>query len=88
MDPAVPPSLPQNIWLHGLVMLVLVVLVHLVQTVLGVCAVLQFLWMLFAKERNNRIARFGQGAANWLSITARFLSGASDEKPFPWTDWR
>jgi Flp pilus assembly protein TadB len=83
-----PPPLPQNIWLHGLVMLVLVILVNLAQTVLGVCAILQFLWMLLSKERNARIADFGEGVANWLTITARFLSGGSDDRPFPWTDWR
>jgi hypothetical protein len=87
-SPNPPATLPQNIWLHGLVMLVLVILVNLAQTVLGICAILQFLWMLFAKERNVRIAQFGQEVGNWLAITARFLSGRSDEKPFPWTDWR
>jgi hypothetical protein len=56
--------------------------------VLGVCAVIQFLWMLIAKERNPAIADFGQGVANWLAITARFLTARSDERPFPWTSWR
>jgi len=38
-------------------------------TVPGICAILQFLWMLFAKERNPGIARF--------------RTGESDERPFP-----
>jgi hypothetical protein len=79
--------LPGKLWLHGLIMLVLVLLVNLAQTVLGICAILQFLWMLFAKERNAGIARFGQGIAHWLAVTARFLTGESDERPFPWTPW-
>jgi hypothetical protein len=78
---------PENLWLHGLIMLILVLLVNLAQTVLGICAILQFLWMLFAKERNAGIARFGQGIAHWLAVTARFLTGESDERPFPWTNW-
>jgi hypothetical protein len=78
---------PDNLWLHGLIMLILVLLVNLAQTVLGVCAILQFFWMLFAKERNAGIARFGQGIAHWLAVTARFLTGDSDERPFPWTSW-
>lgn len=79
--------LPANLGIHGLSMLVLVLLVNLAQTVLGVCAILQFLWMLIARERNEMIAGFGEGLSNWLAITARFLSGHSDEKPFPWTPW-
>jgi len=78
---------PENLWLHGLIMLILVLLVNLAQTVLGISAILQFLWMLFAKERNAGIARFGQGIAHWLAVTASFLTGESDERPFPWTSW-
>jgi hypothetical protein len=78
---------PEKLWLHGLIMLVLVLLVNLAQTVLGIFAILQFLWMLFASERNAGIARFGQGIAHWLAVTARFLTGESDERPFRWTPW-
>ena len=78
---------PEKLWLHGLIMLILVLLVNLAQTVLGISAILQFLWMLFAKERNAGIARLGQGLAHWLAVTARFLTGESDERPFPWTPW-
>jgi hypothetical protein len=78
---------PERLWLHGLIMLILVLLVNLAQTVLGICAILQFLWMLFTKERNAGIAQFGQGLAHWLAVTARFLTGESDERPFPWTRW-
>ena len=80
--------MPRNIWLHGLVMLVLIILVNFAQMVLGICAVIQFFWMLIGRERNRHIAVFGEGAANWLAITARLLSGAADERPFPWTPWR
>lgn len=78
---------PNNLWLHGLIMLILVLLVNLAQAILGVCAILQFLWMLFANERNPGIAGFGQGIAHWLAVTSRFLTGAADERPFPWTPW-
>ncbi|ANB01801.1 DUF4389 domain-containing protein [Ectothiorhodospira sp. BSL-9] len=58
-------------------MLILVLLVNLAQTVLGICAILQFFWMLFTNERNPGIAWFGQGLARWLAITARFLTVAN-----------
>lgn len=81
------PAPPPNLWLHGLFMLIFVVLVQLAQTILGLCAVFQFCWMLFAKERNARVARFGAGLAHWLAVTARFVTGGSDERPFPWSAW-
>jgi hypothetical protein len=79
--------LPNNLWLHGLIMLVLVLLVNLAPNILGLCATIQFFWMLYARERNPRIARFGEGIAHWLGATSRFLTGAADERPFPWTAW-
>ena len=79
---------PENVWLHGLWVLILLVLAHLAQTVLGICALLQFLWMIFVRQRNVHIAVFGQQIANWLATTARFVSGASDKKPFPWSAWQ
>ena len=44
-------------------MLIPVLLVNLAQTVLRICTIPQFLWMLFKKERNAGIARFGEGPA-------------------------
>jgi hypothetical protein len=81
------PPPPDNLWLHGLVMLALILLVNLAQTVLGICAIVQFLWMLIADERNVHVARFGGGLARWLETTARFVSGNADARPFPWTNW-
>lgn len=85
-NPALP--LPQNFWMHALVMLILLLLLHLALTALWICAVFQFLWMLFVRERNIHIAGFGAQIANWMAIAAGFVSGSSDQKPFPWTAWR
>lgn len=85
-SPALP--LPQNLLLHALVVVVLLILVNLAQTVLWICALFQFCWMVFGRNRNGLIAEFGSQVGNWLAITARFVSGASDEKPFPWAHWR
>lgn len=78
---------PQNVLLHGILMLVLLVLMNFAQYVLVVCAVFQFLWMAVARERNTYIAEFGTQIANWVAISARFVTGTSDQKPFPWTEW-
>jgi hypothetical protein len=75
------------ILLRGLWMLVLALLFAVAETVLLIAAVLQFAWMLFAKEKNTFLVEFGGSLGKWLDKTARFQTGASAEKPFPWTNW-
>jgi Domain of unknown function (DUF4389) len=76
-----------NIWMHGLAMLVIMVCVGLAQSVLYALAVVQFLWMLIARERNGFLVDFGRSLGLWLAEAAWFLSGDTDEKPFPWKGW-
>jgi uncharacterized membrane protein len=76
-----------SVWMRGLFMVIFAVFFNVAQTVLGVIAVVQFFWMLFAKEKNRALAEFGQSLGRWLARVAEFQSGASDEKPFPWDRW-
>ncbi len=78
---------PEGIWMRGLMMLILAFMFALAETVLAVVAVVQFLWMLFAKEKNALLADFGVDLGNWLAAVARFQSGATEDKPFPWAKW-
>ena len=77
----------RSVWVRGLQMLIFAVLFGVAETVLLVLALLQFLWLLFAGERNRFIADFGEPLANWLAAVARFQTGRSDDKPFPWAKW-
>ena len=86
-DDASQLALPPNLVAHAVVMFILAVLLNLAQWIAWVCAVLQVLWMLFARERNSALADFGQGLGNWMAAAVRFLTGASDQRPFPWTPW-
>ncbi|MFT4999755.1 MAG: hypothetical protein ACI861_001658 [Paracoccaceae bacterium] len=76
-----------NVWKRGLFMLIFFALFALAETVLVVVAVIQFLWMLFAKEKNEGLADFGQSLGRWLQRVADFQTGATDDKPFPWGKW-
>lgn len=80
--------MPKNIWMHGLTVVILVVLSNLAMTLTAASAVVQFFWMLIAKERNEQILRFGDGLAHWLGKAVGFVTGKSEDKPFPWTDWK
>ena len=77
----------RDVWKRGLFMLLFMVAFGVGQVLLNLLALLQFLWLLFAKESNQFLLRFGKSLSSWFSDAARFLSCATDEKPFPWKDW-
>lgn len=79
---------PEGVWMRGIMMLLVALLFKLAVSILLVLALVQFFWMLFTGEKNTMLVSFGEDLAHWLSDAARFLSGAAEGKPFPWTGWR
>ena len=75
------------VWMRGLFMLLLLLAFALAQSLLWVIAIAQFCWLLFAGEHNAPIARFGRSLALWLAETARYITCASEMRPFPWAPW-
>ena len=78
---------PRNVWERGLLMLLFAIAFGLAQTVLNAIAIAQFLWLLFTREPNNHLVRFGNSLAIWLTDVARYQTCATDERPFPWRPW-
>jgi Domain of unknown function (DUF4389) len=78
---------PRNVWKRGLLMLLFVIAFGAAQMVLNTIAIVQFLWLLFTREPNNPLVRFGNSLAIWLADVARFQTCATDERPFPWRPW-
>ena len=89
METKAPDDKPtmRDVWMRGLFMLLFVIGFTLGQWLVNLLAIIQFLWLLFAREPNHFIAGFGNSLAFWLGEVGRFLTCASDEKPFPWTAW-
>lgn len=77
----------QSVWKRGLMMLLFLAAFSLAHAVLNVTTVVQFVWLLFAREPNRFLMFFGMTLSLWLGEVARFLTCASEEKPFPWKDW-
>lgn len=75
------------IWMRGLFMLLLLFGFGIAQGLLWVTAIVQFLWLFFAGEPNAFLVRFGKSLSLWLAETARFVTCATDDKPFPWAPW-
>ena len=69
---------------RGIQVLVIGVMMNIGVTIIGFLALVQFLWMLFANERNSAIADLGIKIKDWYSSAIAFMLGNSEQKPFPW----
>jgi hypothetical protein len=89
METKAPDGKPttRDVWLHGLVMLLFMIAFGFGVWVLNFLAIAQFLWLLFARQPNQLIALFGNSLSAWLAEVGRFLTGATEDKPFPWRPW-
>jgi hypothetical protein len=89
METHAPDERPtvRDVWMRGLFMLLLMISFAIGQWLLNLLAVVQFFWLLFARQPNPVLAGFGNSLSIWLAEVGRFLTCASDEKPFPWRPW-
>lgn len=74
-------------WPRAAFMVAFAILFAIAETVMLLVAVLQALWLAFAKAPNPRIKAFGASLAAWLAQAGRYQACATEEKPFPWADW-
>jgi hypothetical protein len=77
----------RDVWLRGLFMLLFMMGFTIGQWLLNLLAIVQFIWLLAARERNQFIARFGNSLSVWLAEVGRFLTCVIEDKPFPWAPW-
>jgi hypothetical protein len=61
-----------GIWMRGVMMLILAAMFGLAQTVLAMVALVQFIWMLITKEKNQLLAEFGRDLAQ-LAVRRKLL---------------
>ncbi len=75
------------IWIRGLWVLLLAALFEISKIVLFVSALVQFGWQVINKQTNRPIADFGVELAKWQGAAVRFMTGASEARPFPFAPW-
>ncbi len=75
-----------SIWMRILSAVVLLVLFALAETALWIMAIIQILWRALNGEANARIAEFGQTVSVWTGHAVKYLTGASEARPFPWDE--
>jgi Domain of unknown function (DUF4389) len=81
------PAVVRPRWLRVLYLVFFLIAFGFGQSILCFITVVQFVWLLATGEPNASLRRFGTSLARWFSDVVRFLTCASDEKPFPWKDW-
>ncbi|PHM18933.1 MAG: lipase [Curvibacter sp. PD_MW3] len=83
----IPSTAPQrNIWLRALLMLLMGIGFQLAATLLGVLAVVQFVLALVSTP-NVRLSQFGRSLGQYLRQIAEFVGFATEDVPFPFSDW-
>ena len=73
METKAPDDKPttRDVWMRGLFMLLFIIAFWVGQTLLNLLAVVQFIWLLVARESNQFIARFGNSLSIWLVLRLR-----------------
>jgi hypothetical protein len=87
MEQAEARASRQDLWVRGAIMLLFAVSLWLGQWLTNLIALLQFLWLVFTDEPNRVLAEFGKSLAKWLAEVARFQTCATEQRPFPFTEW-
>ncbi len=77
----------RNIWMRGLFMVLTMLAVHVCGTVLFIITAIQFIMTLLNDTPNPRLTTFGRSLGGYLQQSANFLTFATEDIPFPFSDW-
>ncbi len=81
------PAGKRNIWRRGFYMLLMAFVFQVSGTVMFVITVIQFVLALLSDTPNARLITFGRSLGRYLQQIASFLTFASEETPFPFSEW-
>ena len=77
----------RNLWLRALFMVLMAFAFQLCGTLLFIVAVLQLIMSLLNDTPNQRLLAFGRSLGRYLQQITWFLTFASEDVPFPFSDW-
>jgi hypothetical protein len=77
----------RNLLMRALFMLLMMLAYQLSVSLLFILAVIQFLIVLLNDAPNERLMRFGRSVGAYLNQVVQFLTFASGETPFPFSNW-
>lgn len=77
----------RSLWVRVLLMLLMGLALHIAVTILGAVALVQLLFAAVSDGPNQRLQRFGRGLGFYLRQITDFVTFASEDLPFPFSDW-
>ena len=72
---------------RALFMLLFAIIWSVAEMALAAVAIVQLALILLTKSANAQILKFGRALSEYIYQIARFLTFATEEKPFPFADW-
>jgi hypothetical protein len=82
-----PSGEKRSLWVRVLLMLLMGLAFHIAVTVLGALALVQLLFAVISDGPNERLQHFGRSLGQYLRQLTHFVSFATEEAPFPFSDW-
>jgi len=77
----------RSTWMRLLFMILFLALWSISRILVLAVVVLQFFWVLFTGETNQRLLAFGGSLATYSYQIIAFLTYNTEAQPFPFTDW-
>ena len=78
----------KSIWIRLLFMLVITFLYSVSRIIVGAVVVVQFFWVLFTADTNQKLKVFGKSLATYTNQIILYLTFNTEERPFPFDmDW-
>jgi hypothetical protein len=74
-------------WLRLVFMLFFAAVLQLASICMWLLVIVQFLFSLFTGQDNPSLRKLGHELSIYIFETLKFLTYASEEKPFPFSDW-
>jgi len=74
-------------WLRLFFMLIFAAVLHVASILMWILVIAQFIFSLITGQDNHQLRKFGHALSIYIFDTLKFLTYASEEKPFPFADW-
>lgn len=86
--PSAPLEKPHEpLWQRAVFMLIIAAMLSFAQSILFLIAVVQFIIVVIDnRQPNERLADFGCMVGAWVAKAARYMSIATDAKPWPFKE--
>lgn len=82
-----PVPEPEGMGLRVLYTILIAMMMGVAQSILSVLAIIQVIIMLIkGGEANPNLADFATDLGVWMAKAVRYMGGASEVKPWPWTE--